>query len=69
MTPLQDLIPLMPTSRTNENGFEEYGCIPSYTQLLLVFNLTCLNLIINLYNCANQLFLSFIRRALARGIT
>ncbi|KAM0855342.1 hypothetical protein ACQ4PT_049835 [Festuca glaucescens] len=35
MAPLQDPIPLMPTSRTNENGFEEYGCIPSYTQLLL----------------------------------
>lgn len=69
MAPVQDPNPLMPTSRTNENGFEEYGCIPSYTQLLLVLNLTCLNPIINLYYCANKLFLSFICRALARGRT
>uniref|UniRef100_A0ACD5TMQ1 Uncharacterized protein n=1 Tax=Avena sativa TaxID=4498 RepID=A0ACD5TMQ1_AVESA len=35
MAALQDQIPVEPTTRTTENGFEEYGWIPSYTQLLM----------------------------------
>ena len=34
----QDQIPLEPITRTNEKEFQEFGCIPSYTQLLMVFN-------------------------------
>jgi hypothetical protein len=57
MAASQDQISLEPNTRTNENGFEEYGWIPSYTQLLMVFNSTCRNQSVNLYVLINSLSL------------
>ena len=68
MAVAQDQMHPEQTTRT-ENGFQEYEWIHSYTQLLTVFCVTCLNHIVKQHESyfCNQFFLRLICRVLAWG--